>query len=348
MRKLSFIPSGLCLLVTVLAQLAVTGLVSSVQAGSSASVMMYHRFGETDYPATNIRMEQFEAHLAEVTNGTYSVLKLGDLVAKLRKKEDLPERALSFTIDDGYLSIYEKAYPLFKKAGIPFTIFISTDSIDRGYEKYLSWDQVRTLAKDPLVSIGAHTASHLHMAATSQARIGNEMARSLKRFEEELGQRPDIFAFPYGEASREAIEVVRGFGMKAAFGQHSGAIGLDDDLYYLPRFALNETYGDIKRFKMVAQAKTMHVSDLSPRDMLVGKRNPPLIGFSVDEQVGSLNPLSCFTSHEGQVRVEKVFDRRVEVRLKKEMPVGRTRLNCTMPAGDGRWRWFGRLFYVAP
>ncbi len=315
---------------------------------ASASVVMYHRFGESDYPSTSVTLEQFEAHLQALKKGGYTVMALPDLVEKLRKKEPLLPKTVAITIDDGYASIYKEAYPRFKKAGVPFTLFLSTDPIDRGYAGHMNWEQVKEMAADPLVTIGAHTASHLHMAAASQARIGDEMARSLERLEEKLGYRPDIFAYPFGEASLKAVSVVRGFGMKAAFGQHSGALGLEDDLYYLPRFALNETYGDIKRFEMVTQTRSLHVQDLVPQDMMIGKRNPPMIGFTVDEKVGSLDPLACFTSHEGKVRVEKLWDRRVEVRMEKALPVGRTRLNCTLPAGDGRWRWFGRQFYVAP
>jgi len=317
-------------------------------AQSSAAVIMYHRFGESDFPATNIKLEQFDAHLAEIKSGGYNVLPLGDLVDKLKAGEELPDKTLAVTIDDAYASIYKEAYPKFKKAGIPFTIFVSTDAVDRSYQGYMSWKQLKEMSLDPLVSIGAHTASHIHMAAASPARLGDEMARSLKRIEEKLGQRPDLFAYPYGEASLKAISVVRGFGMKAAFGQHSGATDSKDDIYYLPRFALNETYGDIKRFQMVSKAKSLFVSDLGPKDMMVAKQNPPLIGFTVDEHVGNLGPLSCFSSHEGKVRVERLWERRLEVRMEKTMPVGRTRLNCTMPAGDGRWRWFGRQFYVAP
>jgi len=85
-------------------------------AQSSASVLMYHRFGESDFPSTNIKMEQFEAHLKEIKSGDYNVLPLTDLVDKLKAGEELPDKTLSITIDDGYESIYEKAYPRFKEA----------------------------------------------------------------------------------------------------------------------------------------------------------------------------------------------------------------------------------------
>jgi len=317
-------------------------------AQSSAVVVMYHRFGESEYPATNINLEQFDAHLAEIKSGGYNVLPLGTLVDKLKAGENIPDKTLAITIDDGYASIYHYAYLKFKKAGIPFTVFLSTDPIDRAYAGYMNWKQLKEMTADPLVTIGAHTASHIHMAAASPARLGDQMSRSIERIEKELGQRPDLFAFPYGEASLKAISVVRGFGMKAAFGQHSGAIGSKDNPYYLARFALNEKYGDLKRFQMISQTKSLFVSDLGPKDMMVGKKNPPYIGFTVDDVVGNLDPLACFSSHEGKVRVERLWDRRLEVRMEKALPVGRTRLNCTMPAGNGRWRWFGRQFYVAP
>jgi poly-beta-1,6-N-acetyl-D-glucosamine N-deacetylase len=319
-----------------------------VLAESSASVVMYHRFGESEFPATNITLEQFDSHLAQLKSDEYHILPLEKLVDLLKDGKDLPDKTFAITIDDGYRSIYKEAYPRFKKAGIPFTVFISTDPIDRGYSGYMNWQELKEMAKDPLVTIGAHTASHIHMAAASPARLGDEMSRSLERIEKELGQRPNLFAYPYGEASLKAISVIRGFGMKAAFGQHSGAIGSTDDLYYLPRFALNESYGDVKRFQMVSQVKALVISDLGPQDMMIDKQNPPHIGFTVDKAVGNLDTLSCFSSHEGKVRVEHLSARRVEVRMEKAMPVGRTRLNCTMPADQGRWRWFGRQFYVSP
>ena len=75
----------------------------------SATVIMYHRFGEGRYPSTNISMEQFEDHLALLTNGDYTVLPLPEIVDKLRSGQLLPDRTVAITIDDAYLSVYEKS-----------------------------------------------------------------------------------------------------------------------------------------------------------------------------------------------------------------------------------------------
>ena len=61
---------------------------------------MYHRFGEDSYPATNIRIEQFDAQLAHIRNRGYHVIPLEDLIAAFKDGKELPERAVVITIDD--------------------------------------------------------------------------------------------------------------------------------------------------------------------------------------------------------------------------------------------------------
>ena len=117
-------------------------------------------------------------------------------------------------------------------------------------------------------------------------------------------------------------------------------------MFDLPRFAMNEDYGDMGRFRLAVNALPLPVTDVTPADPLVGAANPPAMGFTVAGDIKGLDRLSCFMSHEGRARLERLGERRFEVRVAKPFPKGRTRLNCTMPAEDGRWRWFGRQFYI--
>ena len=114
-------------------------VVSAAAAGDWASVIMYHRFGEEAYPATNIRIDQFEAHLAELATGTYTILALPEIVARLRTGGELPDRTLAITIDDAYSSVYEQAWPRLRDAGLPFTLFVATDPIDHRLAGYMTW-----------------------------------------------------------------------------------------------------------------------------------------------------------------------------------------------------------------
>jgi peptidoglycan/xylan/chitin deacetylase (PgdA/CDA1 family) len=323
------------------------------QAGNSAVIFMYHRFGEDDFAATSIKIAQFEAHLEELKSGGYHVMALADIINALRAGDELPDKAVAITIDDAYLSVYEKAWPRFKALGFPYTLFVATDPVDRGIRGYMSWDQIRELQQDG-AGIGSQTASHLHMANSSVLVNRRDLEKSNARFKTELGEKPAFIAYPYGETSTRVIDLVRSSGFKAGLGQHSGVAAKTPDLFYLPRFALNETYGDMKRFKLAANALALNVIDVTPADPFIddGDDNPPAFGFTIngDEDLKkNLNRFSCFSSHEGKLDVSRLEGEggqtRIEIRMQKTLAKGRTRFNCTLPAKNGRWYWFGRQFF---
>ena len=335
-----------CLAVVALAAAGWAAAPPSVAlAENSAVVLMYHRFGEGKYPSTNITIAQFEAHIRELKSGAYTVLPVPRIIEALRLGTPLPERTVGLTIDDAYLSVYTEAWPRLKAAGLPFTLFVATQPLDRKHPNYMTWDNLREMAEAG-VTIGHQTASHLHMAKASAERNSRDIARADGRFRANLGMRPKLFAYPYGEAGLAVQKLVRGADFAAAFGQHSGAIGGTDDFYYLPRFAMNEKYGDLARFRLVANTLALPVTDVVPADTVITGLNPPAIGFTVIGNVKGLQRLTCFASHEGRATVERLGTNRIEVRVKTPFPKGRTRLNCTMPAKDGRWRWLGRQYYV--
>ncbi len=316
---------------------------SSAASDSSAVVIMYHRFGESKYPSTNVTLEQIEAHIDELKSGKYTVMALTDILGAVAEGRPLPDRAVGISIDDAFLSVYSEAWPRLQAAGFPFTLFVATDPVDEGTAGYMNWDQIRELDQAG-VTIGSQTASHLHMPKADAARNADELARSNKRFEEELGKKPLLFAYPYGESSLAVQATVKETGFKAAFGQHSGAFGSGGNFFNLPRFAMNENYAGMDRFRLAANAVALPVTDITPADPLIGTRNPPAIGFSVDATIKNLARLACFSSI-GEARMERLGEHRVEIRVDQAFPKGRTRINCTLPAGNGRWHWFGRQFY---
>ena len=207
----------------------------------------------------------------------------------------------------------------------------------------MSWDQVREL-KDAGVTIGSQTTSHPHMTTLDRQALKRELAKSNQRFVEELKERPTLFAYPYGEYSLMVRKAVADAGFEAAFGQHSGVAYRGMDILTLPRFTLNERYGGIDRFRLVTNALPLPVSDILPKDTLL-RENPPAFGFTLDDSIGNPASLACFASSEGEAQLE-YLERRVEVRLKQPFPPGRSRINCTMPGPDNRWRWFGTQFVV--
>ena len=326
---------------SLLLAIAVSGI---AEAASSASIIMYHRFGETEFPTTSVTLEQLEAHIAELKSAKYSVLPLGQIVDRLIAGDSLPERAVAITIDDAYRSTYTEAWPRFRAAGLPITVFVATSHIDQGSSRRLTWGQLREMAAAG-VTIGQHSVTHLHMPTATPDQNRREITDATRRFSEELGLKPDIFAYPYGETSLAVVETVRAEGFKAAFGQHSGVAGSSGDMFYLPRFAMNEKYGGIERLRLALNALPLPVIDVTPRDPFIGLTNPPAMGFTINGEIGGLDRITCFTSHAGKARLERLGKNRFEIRSETPFPRGRTRLNCTQSAGDGRWRWYGRQFF---
>jgi poly-beta-1,6-N-acetyl-D-glucosamine N-deacetylase len=322
-----------------------TGAVGADADERSAVVFMYHRFGEEAHPTTSVDLAQLDAHIAEINDGKYHVAPVPEIVTALKQRKTIPDRTIGLTIDDAFLSVYQHAWPRLRAAGLPFTLFVATDAIDQGRADYMSWDQIRELAAGG-AAIGSQTASHLHMPMASQEQIVSDLSRSMRRLKEELGFVPTLFAYPYGEFSNSVKEEIEAAGFEAAFGQHSGVAFGGMEMLALPRFSLNKRFGGIDRFRLAGNALPLPVTDFTPADSLVTD-NPPPLGFSIPEGVSGSAALACFYSHESApVELMRLGPQRVEVRAQKPLPVGRTRVNCTAPAGKKRWRWFGTQFIV--
>ncbi len=316
-------------------------------AANSAVVFMYHRFGETTLPSTNTTIAQLDAHIAELTSGRYTVLPLPEIVDAIREGRDLPDRTVGLSVDDAFLSLYTVGWPRFRDANLPLTLFVATGAIDRKYRNYMSWNQIRELAAAG-VAIGSQTESHPHMPTLTPEANAAELTRSNQRFEQEIGKRPALFAYPFGENSRAVRGTVEQAGFVAAFGQHSGVLYPGADLFFLPRFAMNETYGGTSRFRLAANALPIEAKDILPADpLLTSRTNPPAFAFTVTgAALQGLASIACYASGQGRAPLERRGPARILVKIEKAFPPGRARINCTMPAGDGRWRWFGMQFYV--
>lgn len=314
---------------------------------NGAVVVMYHRFGEADYPSTSVRLDQFAAHLAELTSGRYTVLPLPEIVAAFAEERPLPPRSVAITVDDAFASVYAEAWPRLRRAGLPFTVFVSTDALDRGLPGYMSWDQLREMAAAG-VAVGHHGAAHGHMADLDTDAVRADLARASERFRAELGAVPEIFAYPYGEYGLALRDLVAEAGFAAAFGQHSGAAARSDDRFALPRYPFNEPFGEIDRFRLAVNSLPLPARDVTPADPLIGpENNPPAYGFTVLPGIEGLRALNCYAGGSA-VTVERLGETRFEVRLPRPLPPGRTRINCTAPGPEGRWRWRGRQFYLRP
>jgi peptidoglycan/xylan/chitin deacetylase (PgdA/CDA1 family) len=111
----------------------------------------------------------------------------------------------------------------------------------------MTWDEVHELARDPLVTIGAHTVNHFAVAKLPAEQARKEMADSKTALEKELGRPILHFAYPYGDeesAGPRDFEIAKSLGFKSAVTTRKGVLfdAHRDHLHALPRVALNGDY----------------------------------------------------------------------------------------------------------
>jgi len=304
---------------------------------------MYHRFNENKYPSTNIRMNVFDEQMQMIKNLGYKFYdpKLFEEEFNISKKE----KKILISIDDGFSSFYNEAWPYLRKNNIPFILFVSTEPV--GKNGYMTWEQIIEIEKSSLGTIGHHSHTHEYLIDFNNDDFINDIETASKIFKEKLGYIPSIFSYPFGEYSKFMKDYISE-NFNIAFGQHSGVIDLNKDKYELPRFPINEKYGDLKRFKSVINYNPLEYRSLKPEEKKINNNlNPPeLIVEFFDEQT-NINNITCYSNDGGNwKKTNSIFENNVmKIKFEDKFLPRRGRINCSLN-DQGKWRWFGTQFTV--
>ncbi len=306
---------------------------------------MYHRFDENKYPSTNIRIEDFKRHLNLVKNENIEFINPNNFKEELKKKD---KRKILLTIDDGFLSFYENAWPLLKKDKIPFILFVSTREV--GKKGYMSWKQIKEIEKENFVTIGNHSHSHDYLIDFEKSQINEDIKISRQLFKKELEKNLDFFSYPFGEYSLMLKEIAKK-NFTFAFGQHSGVIDETKDMYELPRFPINEKYGEIKRFKNIINTLPLQVKKIYPEEKYINdSNNPPKVKVEFYEGIKDLKNINCFSNENNKWRNSniKFLDNNIlEIILSEKFTTERGRINCSLRNQNGMYHWLGMQFVIA-
>ena len=307
---------------------------------------MYHRFEENKYPSTNIRIEDFKKHIEIINNEGLNFITLENFLENFDKKKN--ERYILLTIDDAFLSFYNQAWPFLKKNKIPFILFVSTREV--GKNGYMNWDQIREISKEAFVHIGHHSHSHEYLIDEDIELIKKDLLTANQIFTKELGKVSKVFSYPFGEYSINFKKLVKNLGFSHAFGQHSGVIDNTKDLYELPRFPINEKYGDLKRFNTILKTLPFKYESIIPEERYINdKTNPPSVKIEF-KRLYNLKKINCFSNEEDKWRKSKVVnvsDTTIAVSLAGKFTTERGRINCSLRTKTGFYHWLGIQFVVA-
>ena len=338
----------------VLAALNLLSAPSFAFSADSAVILQYHHFGADTPASTSVTMDQFRNHLDYLKNGDFAVWPAERIVARLRQGGPLPERCIGITVDDAYRSVYERAFPLLQEYGYPFTVFVTTEGVDKGFESYMTWDQMREMLSGG-AAYGAHGHSHDYLvqrrAGESEAewaeRVRGDIALSVTRLREETGVSPPLFAYPYGEYDSALKGIVKRLGL-IGFAQQSGPLWKGSDFAALPRFPMAAEYANMPQFTVKAQSLPLPVvSALPDNPVLPPGESPPVLRLTLEHGDYARETLSCFGAGGAGIHAswEGAEGLSLRVASTKPLPTGRSKYTCTARhLSEDRYFWYSHLW----
>ena len=223
-------------------------------------ILCYHRITDKCDSPTCLSPKVFDQQMQYLKKNGYRTISLEQLLCFLDFTCSIPEKSVIITLDDGYRSAYDVAYPTLKKYGFRATFFIYTDFVAVS-RNAVTWDQLREMKEDGF-EVGAHSISHTDLTQQKegetrgayQSRIAHEIGGSKKIIDNKVKQNTIHFAFPFGRQNATVLRLCRQAGYKTAVSVKRGSNPFYTDPLALRRNQILKT--DMKNF--ISRIKTFH------------------------------------------------------------------------------------------
>ncbi len=226
------------------------------------TVLMYHHFDENDGNTSSVTMppERFKEQLLALKEAGYTSIRERDLYDFYYNGKELPEKPVLITIDDGYMSNYEFAFPILKELEFYATIYVVTDfrGTQPGANPHFSWEVGREMVESGWIDIQSHTANgHRYVQGKKKeapflttkqwdgqqeetdeqykSRIREDLKRSKEVIEAEIGNEVYALTYPYGGVNDQVIEVATDLGFELMYTVRKNLNGKDTSPYELNR-----------------------------------------------------------------------------------------------------------------
>ena len=186
-------------------------------------ILCYHHFAEACNSPLCVTADHFDEQMRYLKSHGYHTITLSDMLGFLHYEKTIPQKAVVVTIDDGYRSAYQIAYPILRKYGFVASLFVYTDFVG-SCKNAVTWDQLREM-KSHGFDIGSHTLSHCNLiqkkedekASDFLSRITKELRESKTLIDENLDQDTFSIAFPYGYYNAKVLAICDKTGYKLGF-----------------------------------------------------------------------------------------------------------------------------------
>lgn len=216
-----------------------TETITATQASVKVTVpiLLYHHVSESIDTQYNVHPDQFAAQMQWLYDHGYTTVTIADVANAIKKGGELPARPVVLTFDDGYLDVYQNAYPILEQYDFIATFYIIANTVD-------TTGNLNTRKLQKLIAsgweIGSHSMTHANLTADSDWNY--EIIDSRALLEDKLDTEIFTFAYPYGRVNDELKAYTRNAGYSAAVGLGSIMEHSDNTLYFLHRKEIKSWY----------------------------------------------------------------------------------------------------------
>lgn len=209
-------------------------------------ILIYHDVSESSSSQMAVTPDMLESQVDWLRiRGT--IVSLEEAIE--RRSDPDADTLFVLTFDDGHRGLYDSAFAMLKAKEVPFTIYLNTAPLEgtgppRPGTGAMKWDEVREMLDSGLVTLGAHTHSHVDMRTVTGQIAKEELTTANDLLLSRTGVAPRHFAYPWGYWSDVADTLVRDLYDSAALGSGPG-IGPDQDPFLLNRIPVQASDGKL-------------------------------------------------------------------------------------------------------
>ncbi|MFG0589320.1 poly-beta-1,6-N-acetyl-D-glucosamine N-deacetylase PgaB [Acinetobacter sp. YQ_14] len=233
---------------------------------TALTIIGYHEITDrkdaliTSYAVTS---QQFSEHLDWLKNNGYHFINVDQLIKAHEGKYSLPSKPVLLTVDDGYQSFYQNAYPIIRAKKVPVVLAVvgswlepkESQKVDFGGEaisrdKILSWKELKEMQNSGLVEIASHSY-HLHQGIVGnpqgnlepaaitriydsasktyesdehyQSRIFQDLKKNNDLLKSHGLRSPRVMVWPYGRYNMQLVQTAKQLGMPITITLDDGA-----------------------------------------------------------------------------------------------------------------------------
>ncbi len=227
----------ICLAVLVLATAGAAALLWQGSA-DSVPVLNYHQINDTAENALTVKVDQFDHQMQYLADNGYHTITPAEMIDCWERGEQLPDKPVIITFDDGYIDNYDNAFPILKKYNMKATIFLISDYVGQ-YPNYVTWDKAKEMQDSGLIDLESHTLSHVELTKTeSREDTLKQLQGSSEALLYHLKKTAHFIAYPCGSYDDTVEQLTKESGYRAAFTVNYGLASPEDQRFILDRIPI--------------------------------------------------------------------------------------------------------------